>query len=413
MLAYLNQAFADQKDIYFLKYIELINNCKTKTYDETIIYNYHHIIPKIWYKLNKLKIDNSAENLIKMSIYDHIVAHYYLMKYYDRTKQIYLRNCMAGAINVLSGQNCSSDNILKIALSNDISELNINIDEIYEIKRYAYEEGAKRLKHWRDTANEQSKQNAVNKLKKYWQDDDRRKEASIKSKNAWENLSESEKQAKINNLIYEQQKYRNSLSPEELKRFNTVAYKMTSEQHREAAIKAGQTLKKQWETKTEQEKDDWSNKIRKAIMEDMDKTAYENMRKKQGESKRKNWESKTKNEQDALMQPMHDGAKKWWNQFSAEEKSEKLKEHAKKISPEVRKMRGEKMRLAAKNKLNQMSPEEKRRMFAEISKKTAQANRGKIWVVNPKTSEMHFINKDQEQKYIDLGYVRGRIKRKK
>lgn len=38
----------------------------------------HHIIPQSYFKYNKLEIDNSAENLVNLSLKDHIFAHYYL-----------------------------------------------------------------------------------------------------------------------------------------------------------------------------------------------------------------------------------------------------------------------------------------------------------------------------------------------
>lgn len=40
----------------------------------------HHIIPRAYYKLHNLKLDNSKENLVNLSIMDHIKAHIYLMK---------------------------------------------------------------------------------------------------------------------------------------------------------------------------------------------------------------------------------------------------------------------------------------------------------------------------------------------
>lgn len=41
--------------------------------------NAHHIIPRKYYKVNKLPLDNSEENLVNLSKYDHILAHYYLV----------------------------------------------------------------------------------------------------------------------------------------------------------------------------------------------------------------------------------------------------------------------------------------------------------------------------------------------
>ena len=38
----------------------------------------HHIIPRSYYKITKQKIDNSKANIVKLSYFEHILAHYYL-----------------------------------------------------------------------------------------------------------------------------------------------------------------------------------------------------------------------------------------------------------------------------------------------------------------------------------------------
>lgn len=38
----------------------------------------HHIIPRVYFKINKQKIDNSSDNIVRLSYLDHILAHYYL-----------------------------------------------------------------------------------------------------------------------------------------------------------------------------------------------------------------------------------------------------------------------------------------------------------------------------------------------
>lgn len=62
---------------YFYKYIELINNnlynLKIKSRTQR-----HHIIPRSYYKLNNIEINNSSSNLVNLLHKDHIMAHYYL-----------------------------------------------------------------------------------------------------------------------------------------------------------------------------------------------------------------------------------------------------------------------------------------------------------------------------------------------
>lgn len=38
----------------------------------------HHIIPRAYFKINGLKIDNSKNNLVYLSHFDHCLVHYYL-----------------------------------------------------------------------------------------------------------------------------------------------------------------------------------------------------------------------------------------------------------------------------------------------------------------------------------------------
>ena len=47
----------------------------------------HHIIPKTYYKLNSLNIDNSCDNIVNLLYSDHILAHYYLCLCVDSTNK--------------------------------------------------------------------------------------------------------------------------------------------------------------------------------------------------------------------------------------------------------------------------------------------------------------------------------------
>lgn len=62
---------------YFSLYIDLINN-NLQTKKEKFKTQQHHIIPRCYFKLNKLKIDNSKDNLVNLSFSDHVKAHCYL-----------------------------------------------------------------------------------------------------------------------------------------------------------------------------------------------------------------------------------------------------------------------------------------------------------------------------------------------
>ena len=64
---------------YFKLYIDLI---KSNLYTSRIKYvtQRHHIIPRKYYQINKIKVDNSKQNIVNLRYEDHIRAHYYLSK---------------------------------------------------------------------------------------------------------------------------------------------------------------------------------------------------------------------------------------------------------------------------------------------------------------------------------------------
>lgn len=68
------EGFEDNQ--YLLKY------CKLISHNELILNHYekHHIIPKCYFKLRGLPIDNTTQNICKLSCYNHILAHYYLVQ---------------------------------------------------------------------------------------------------------------------------------------------------------------------------------------------------------------------------------------------------------------------------------------------------------------------------------------------
>lgn len=62
---------------YLNKYCELVkqNEFTEKQENKT---NNHHILPKSYFKMLKIPIDNSPKNLVNLLYKDHILAHYYL-----------------------------------------------------------------------------------------------------------------------------------------------------------------------------------------------------------------------------------------------------------------------------------------------------------------------------------------------
>ena len=66
---------------YLEKYCELIESShNSEVIGDNVIIQKHHIVPQYYYRYNKLPVDNSANNIVNMSLPNHIKAHYYLSK---------------------------------------------------------------------------------------------------------------------------------------------------------------------------------------------------------------------------------------------------------------------------------------------------------------------------------------------
>ena len=77
---------------YLQKYLYLIA-ANAKTAKEKYKTNCHHILPRCYFKLLNLPVDNSKTNLVNLSHKDHLLAHYYL--YLCATGKFKLLNSLA------------------------------------------------------------------------------------------------------------------------------------------------------------------------------------------------------------------------------------------------------------------------------------------------------------------------------
>ena len=62
------------KNEYFEKYLELLHAPQTSD----VPLHKHHIIPKVYFRLLNLAVDNSNENTVMLTPSNHVIAHYYL-----------------------------------------------------------------------------------------------------------------------------------------------------------------------------------------------------------------------------------------------------------------------------------------------------------------------------------------------
>lgn len=63
-------------NVFLDKYVKIVS----KPYLGTKPSHNHHIIPKSYYRHNNLEVDNTASNLVRLTVKNHILAHYYLAK---------------------------------------------------------------------------------------------------------------------------------------------------------------------------------------------------------------------------------------------------------------------------------------------------------------------------------------------
>lgn len=115
---YLTDIF-DENNIYYQKMIDIINNPNPLNEDYT---EKHHIIPRFVYKDINSEIDNSKDNIINLSIKNHILIHYYAAKCCYKK---YKWKCLNSVLKTLG-------NIKLARFENNLNEI---ADEIADTKK--------------------------------------------------------------------------------------------------------------------------------------------------------------------------------------------------------------------------------------------------------------------------------------
>ena len=77
-------------------YMNFINECKNKQYDENLVLHTHHIIPK--HLCTDRSIVNSKKNLIKISVENHVQAHLLLANLYPDDTYEHISNLRSARI---------------------------------------------------------------------------------------------------------------------------------------------------------------------------------------------------------------------------------------------------------------------------------------------------------------------------
>jgi hypothetical protein len=98
----------------YKEYLEFIEKCRTKTYDDGLVLHKHHIIPKHLWANQEISVNNK-DNLIKLSVDDHVTAHLMLAECYDENTY----ECIS---NLRSAQIISNKSITDKKILDKISE---------------------------------------------------------------------------------------------------------------------------------------------------------------------------------------------------------------------------------------------------------------------------------------------------
>jgi hypothetical protein len=121
----------------------------------------HHIIPKSYYKIMKLEINNSKENLRNISYKNHYLAHYYLTKCTTGTLQ--------KAMNYYFTRMNKKIALVAFEINSDIYE-QIRINDLKN-KRDYISTAAENIANWNKTHSERSdehRKKMSTSMKKYW-----------------------------------------------------------------------------------------------------------------------------------------------------------------------------------------------------------------------------------------------------
>ena len=115
----------DIDNIYFVKYCNIIQENIQNKYSLNM--EKHHIVPKSYYKMFGLKINNASENLVYLDRLNHIKAHYYLSlcsvgKF--KASNVYATNCLC---------NTSKLNEVQLLIEQEGAEQLLNIKKEHQL----------------------------------------------------------------------------------------------------------------------------------------------------------------------------------------------------------------------------------------------------------------------------------------
>lgn len=167
----IDKVFADRHDnpwlIEMFKIIELrktpgsiLRKLPHKLRDKTYIeVQKHHIIPKAWYKHNNYEIDNTDDNIVLLTIAEHVKVHYYLKCYFTRNKDAYMHYAMLQSLDyTCNGNNHSLAELTTLIIDDQlITDIETGIIEARKLRNF----------YWNNLTEEQRKVHS-DKLKNFY-----------------------------------------------------------------------------------------------------------------------------------------------------------------------------------------------------------------------------------------------------
>ena len=100
----------------------------------------HHIVPKGWFRRNKIEIDNSGENVVRLNVKDHLKAHLLLFYFFREVKDFDMYQSSLGAMHVMTSQSRSQLQKCIDQFGDFPKEV---YDELYRIRSEAYKDRRK------------------------------------------------------------------------------------------------------------------------------------------------------------------------------------------------------------------------------------------------------------------------------
>lgn len=177
------------KQEFLEKYIDLIksnlNNQPIKGQTQS-----HHIIPRGYYKILGIEVDNSKENLINLKYSDHILAHWYLYKASKKgpfkNSNLYALFYMLNTLDVPEDEGILKLNILNygeiysnFCLMQAERTKSLNIGQKLAGRKDSKETRLRKsLAHKGIIPNEQARKNMGEAQKKAWEDPKRKEKCS-------------------------------------------------------------------------------------------------------------------------------------------------------------------------------------------------------------------------------------------